>query len=642
MPFIWPQRTQCWFKHPEAVLLFVTQGGSTLTLASNYPYEVWLDGHFIGDGGFRCVAGKVDYEHWNAHEAQTVVVRVHWLNIETTAVYYRCLFEDAFLWDNNPERVWHCYPETSIAFAAQVCAQLPKQNSVYGHLQRGNALPLHSPALKVAWRVTTPLIQMPEYIAVEAKMIGKIPLLGHGEGEFAAHNVEDLVLYVQQGLPEGCCYQLPESAQAQHNRFDKTHDRSRVTAQLPAGLIAVSYDLGQIALHRFELKTQQTCILCYSEVADITAAWQSPNRSKVHLADAVIGAVELAAPFGVRGCRYIHLIYLEHQPPPQLHAWRRQYPLTWTGKRTPDPALNTILEACEHNLIACVDGGIVDTCWRERVQWSGDIRMSGLAMQTLTNNPEVLTHSLLQIADSYEEDIGMVQGAWPLGQPTQKTLLMPTYHLAFCLAVLENKVEACVEVVKHSVNRWQQRYLKNGLIQDLPGWYFTDWDFINEEAIGRNVHSPHCVTNAWFYELCRLLDIASMIDTTVFNQTFKTRSGYGLLNNQKTSIHATAAVVGSMDFDIHPGIDFILSAQATGQLKKSVTAYYGYFVAKAIGKYSNKHMLAFIKAYYLPMAQQYHTLWEKCDDQASLAHGWSVGIAQLILALTKDCVILDE
>jgi len=77
-------------------------------------------------------------------------------------------------------------------------------------------------------------------------------------------------------------------------------------------------------------------------------------------------------------------------------------------------------------------------------------------------------------------------------------------------------------------------------------------------------------------------------------------------------------------------IRFILREQESGQLKKEVTAYYGYFVANAIGKQSKQQMLDFIKAYYLPIAQQYGTLWEKSDDQASLAHGWSVGIAQLI------------
>ena len=33
------------------------------------------------------------------------------------------------------------------------------------------------------------------------------------------------------------------------------------------------------------------------------------------------------------------------------------------------------------NLVACVDGGVVDTCWRERVQWTGDLRMSAIALR---------------------------------------------------------------------------------------------------------------------------------------------------------------------------------------------------------------------------------------------------------------------
>jgi hypothetical protein len=158
MQFLWPLDTKQLLEQTEAVLLFVTQGGDMLKLASNYPYEVWMDGEFVGDGGFRCVLGKVDYEQWDASQIETVIVRLHWLNSEKTEVYYRCLFEDAFLVDKNTEHVWHCYQENSITFAAKPCVQLPRQNRIHGNLQRGTALPLHSPDLKVDWQVTKPLI----------------------------------------------------------------------------------------------------------------------------------------------------------------------------------------------------------------------------------------------------------------------------------------------------------------------------------------------------------------------------------------------------------------------------------------------------------------------------------------------------
>ena len=55
----------CWTALPswepaedEAVVLFETEGkgsGKKLVLGSNFPYEVYLDGVFAGDGGHRCV-----------------------------------------------------------------------------------------------------------------------------------------------------------------------------------------------------------------------------------------------------------------------------------------------------------------------------------------------------------------------------------------------------------------------------------------------------------------------------------------------------------------------------------------------------------------------------------------------------------
>jgi hypothetical protein len=48
------------------------------------------------------------------------------------------------------------------------------------------------------------------------------------------------------------------------------------------------------------------------------------------------------------------------------------------------PDDEAIVAACRANLIACVDGGAVDTCWRERAQWTGDLRMSTAALGALT------------------------------------------------------------------------------------------------------------------------------------------------------------------------------------------------------------------------------------------------------------------
>ncbi len=136
-----------------------------------------------------------------------------------------------------------------------------------------------------------------------------------------------------------------------------------------------------------------------------------------------------------------------------------------------------LLDACRANLLACVDGNVVDTCWRERVLWVGDLRMAAKAIRRLTVNTEVTAFSLRLIADSYDSSAALVQGAWPCGTPLF-SLEMPTYHLAFCLTCVEH--DASLEfdtkvrgIVTQSLVAWRDKYLVDGLLRDLPGWHFV-------------------------------------------------------------------------------------------------------------------------------------------------------------------------
>jgi hypothetical protein len=78
---------------------------------------------------------------------------------------------------------------------------------------------------------------------------------------------------------------------------------------------------------------------------------------------------------------------------PTIHKIQRaQYPFKWIADLPDSSGCDAIVQACKRNLVACVDGGVVDTCWRERAQWTGDARMSGMAMRGLAMNPEVLLY----------------------------------------------------------------------------------------------------------------------------------------------------------------------------------------------------------------------------------------------------------
>jgi hypothetical protein len=431
---LWPagldQQTQ------ELVLLFSTPGGRELRLASNYPYELWLDDRFAGDGGLRCSPGEALLDRWDARAAERVVVRLHYLNRKRISVYYRCLFDDPFFTDLD-DGVWGCHEDFSVSFAAKACSQLPAQNVVTGPPSPGLALALEPATLCQAWSALGSGLHPANFVPIALDRGQTIDLPAEAEGPFDPTAARDVALCVRR---------------------------------VPAGLCCTTYDLGQIALHRFELTTDGPAALIYGEVPGFAETWATGNREKVHLADAVAAGSARAAPFGTRGCRYVHVVHPKGQPFALL-AWRREYPLRWKGLSPAGPVADSILRACRNNLTACVDGGVVDTCWRERAQWTGDLRLSALALQALCANPEIVRLALRQIASSYDEGAAMVQGCWPMKHPGYRDLMMPTYHVAFCLTVLEHAADdpELLGLVTRSLDVWQSKYLRDGLLRNVPG-----------------------------------------------------------------------------------------------------------------------------------------------------------------------------
>jgi hypothetical protein len=606
----WPGPGAALGSDPERILVLESAGGRPLTLVSNYPYELWLDGRFVGDGGHRCAPGEALADHWDeAAAARAVRVRLHWLDPAQTPVFYRCLFDDPFFAELPPGPAWTCSSDPSVRFAAKAAMQLPRQNVIVANPAAGPRLELQVAALKEPWRILAPPIGKARYIPVEPSLAGSIQLAAQGEGPFHPQAAENVALYVRE--------------------------------QRPCQLQCDTFDLGQIALHRFELDSGSSpCVLYYSEVADFEAATGTRYRAKVHLADAVQAAIQGAAPFGTRGCRYVHVLYPSTAlTRPVIRAWRREYPLRWRPVAVA-PEDTGIIAACRANLVACVDGGVVDTCWRERAQWTGDLRMSAAALRALTDNLEVVDLALHQIAQSYDPRTGMVNGAWPVGRPGRE-FPIPPFHLAFCLTALEHdpslqRDPLVREVVQGSLAAWRRLYLRDGLIQGMPGWYFTDWDPTDPAAAGRenDAPGPHAVCNAWWNEWCDQMAPAQVVTPATFDAAFWMGRAYALsAEKSRDSPHATAAALTSSAGRNHlpEALRYLEEEVAAGRLAGRVTPYFAYFVARAFRLVSSERAVAFIRGFYGPIAQAYGTIYEKTSGDASLAHGWSVGIVPLLI-----------
>lgn len=594
---------------PEAFVLFQTHGGRELALASNLAYEVWLDGRFAGDGAHRCAPGEAALETWDARAAREVLVRAHWIDPERTVVYLRRAFPDPFLGVESPE-AWTCALDASTrASGAKAASQLPRQNLVTGPPRMGEPWPLAPAALSREWRPVDPGIRRSRVVPVPLRPIATRE--GTTGGEFDPCADEDL--------------STAPSAWAEHG--------------LPRGAACASFDLGAIALHRVEVgPTDGPVALCWGEVPRFEETWATSNRGDVGLVDAV-AAGPGGAPFGWRGGRYLHVLHLAGAPPP-LSAWRREYPLDWKELPPPeDPRDAAILAACRANLVACTDGGLVDTCWRERAQWTGDLRASAVALRALAVNDEPVGLALRQIATSYDESAAMVQAVWPATLPFDRPLFIPGYHLAFCLTALEHglaRLPAEVAgLVPRSLAAWRERYLSPDGLLGLEGfpwgcWWFVDWD--PERRPPEKMVGADAVTHAWFHQACQALGLPSF-EPDAFEAAYWTGRAFALDRGGGESPQATAAAL--LAFPGSPrreaALDWLLAQEAAGGLARRVTPYFGWFVAAALGLRSREAMLGFVRGFYGPRAVRWGTIPEKTHDDASLAHGWSVAVASLLV-----------
>lgn len=586
---------------PEDFLLFSTGGGRPVVLASNCPYELWLDGRFVGDGGHRSVPGEAPRDVWEeTRDAERVVVRVHWIDPTRTAINLRRPHPDPFLAVAADSGPWTCHRDASVhATSTQVSVQLPRQNVASGTPSPGASLTLAPAALARPWECVELGIQRATIVPVEPRVISR--LAGTGQGALDPAGEADLA----------------------------AAPRAWASEALPASVACTTLDLGRIALHRVEVTSPEgPCRLCWSEVPDFSDTWASSNRAGVALVDAVLEGSSRAAPFGWRGGRYLHLLHPSGAVP-KVAAWRREYPFAWRSVPADDPRDAAILAACRANLVACTDGGLVDTCWRERGQWTGDLRMSAAAIRALTRNEEVVALALRQIAASYDEGLAMVQAVWPALQADDRPVFIPGYHLAFCLTVAEQRQADLLPLARRSLERWTGLYARAGLLGDFPRecWWFVDWDPLSRAAL-----APDAVTHAWMEEACAAVGVPSPVDPAAFERAFWTGAAYRLYPGGDESVQATAAAV--LAFPGSPqaqkALDWLATEHAAGRVARRCTPYFATFVARAFARRSAEASRSFIRDLYFERARRWGTIPEKVTDGASLAHGWSIGVAALL------------
>jgi len=586
---------------------------------SNFPYELWINCKFVGSGGYRCTDTEMYIDNWSdLLITDTIVIRYQWFNSNTINLWYRRIFPMALFVDmiDSPSlSLWTLSVDTTVEFGDKICAHLPHQNII--SKTQDDTINPNNLTLKILDNCPYIIKPLPvnhcEYIDVIPKLISQNDLASI-HPNFA---------------------KISSKIWPDYQNYEYKCD---------------TYDLGYIALHRFEVDTTEYgVVMYYGEISKFEDLFTTKSRLGVKLADAVNKNIQCGAPVGTRGCRYVNVIYpvtSEYNCNITLRVQRYQYPFEWldvTDKIAPE--CDKIMDACKNNLIACVDGGVVDTCWRERSQWTGDARISSLALKTLTANTEVIEFVLDQISQSYDCVTGMVQGAYPIKKPNRNCEI-PTYHLAFCYNVIEyygcdyescSKIRA-YDVMMQSLVFWKHKYLNDGILAGMPGWYFLDWDkeeilVTDNERVGYKY--PHSVCNAMFYDICNTLNIDSGINMDTFNNLFCWKNyAYTINPNSHPNLHATSLILSLKSFaNINIGKQYLIDVidDEFDLIKSKVTPYFAFYIAKALQIHYPDQMIPFIKKYYDPIVNKYGTIYEKINPTGSMAHGWSIGIASLII-----------
>jgi hypothetical protein len=647
---------------PEALLAFsATADASKLQLASNCAYEVWQGDVCLGDGGPRCAPGTAYAHTWALTPGAPVRVVMHW--IRTTRVTCRRTFPRAgpFLWASDGSLVWECTPVEGHATGARSCSALPNQLWYRGSDPYWDAavVAVESAAVKAGWAVA----QSPVPVLVLDVVVPKVVACNPPTKPWPAD-----VPFVDAAVhPLPCAFEfaLKNAARLRHTVFD----------------------LGGIQLYKVRISVpagRSGCIVVPAEVATLKAISSSANRSKTKLAT-VVGGGTAARLFGHVGGRYLHVFEVlpaAGSPNASLRVMSATYPLKWLPCAYAAGVDGDILMAVRATAAATVDGGIVDTCWRERTQWTGDACVMLGALARMADNPEVAAHVLRQIAASYCEELGMVAAITPV--PDHAALYIPAYHLLFCSTVHEllgtskdPALKPVRDVVTASVKHWRSAYVTPGGALDVRSpdsvhqervWHFVDWA---QGVAGRGsgvgvgggggvgggssasrtqrsqaadaAMAGNCVLHGMWIRLCNDLGVEHGVDIAQMRARFMDADTetFSVLPRGPPSVHATteALLAGAGTAETVGGLKRLVRrwmderrVPASSPDHGGPTAYYAARVCDAMFSVGEPAFaLQYARAYYGPIATKLGTLWEKKDDRASLAHSWSVGVAAHVL-----------
>lgn len=164
--------------------------------------------------------------------------------------------------------------------------------------------------------------------------------------------------------------------------------------------------------------------------------------------------------------------------------------------RSGDPRLNALFAAAQESLAQNAVDILTDCPSRERVGWLCDTFFSSEASAWLTGDFAIEREYLLNFARTDDYGKNVPAGAIPGFMPSRRGGVMPTYMMWYalqCCAAAErlslSDRTAFLSVVGPRISGvfgWLEGFVKEGLLENLPGWVFVEWSKANDYVKGVN------------------------------------------------------------------------------------------------------------------------------------------------------------